>query len=172
MGGALSRGEALGVIGWGVAWFARFDMGGRMGSLVTATAAESKYDNDVRKMLGALKPGVFSVVWFILYLLNAIASYHYWRDFEKSAYYTWGIALLAANIVLNKAWVPLFFGARSPRAALFDVILILGTAVTVAVFAALDAHHAHSGWLSAALFAPYVVWLLVATGLNMKFIAQ
>jgi len=170
MGGTISRGEALGVVAWGVAWFARYDFGSSSYMNRAQSQEAGLYNASVRTAIAPLTPAWFGVVWFLLYLANAAASYHFWRDFEPSTKYTTGIALLAVNVLLNKLWSPLFFGMRRPVAALLDLILVLGSAIWLQYIFGAQAHHADSGWWAFFLFAPYTAWLLAAGFLNVRFI--
>ena len=166
---SVSHTEALGILLWGVAWFAAYEFGGGGGGASMYRPGDA-YAARVRRAISPLVPGVFGIVWLVLYALNAVASYHYWRDFARTPQYTWAFALLLVNIVTNKAWSALFFGTRSPTVAFVDILLVLGTAIAILVAMALGANAARSGWLAFGLFAPYVVWLLLATGLNLRFL--
>ena len=162
----VGRHDALGALAWTVAWYARYEFSGR-GSYTTVDGKKA-FAVAVRAAISPLTPAVFGVVWFLLYGLNAAGSYVYWRNHAERSRYEWGLLLLLLNLVFNKAWGALFFDMGSPRAAMLDVVLTLASAATVLVFVAIDAHHV--GWLAFGLFAPYVLWLLVASLLNARFL--
>lgn len=71
-----------------------------------------------------------------------------------------GIALFGAQLLLNFAWSPIFFGAHRIDLALV-VILPANALVTAAIV---------SFWrvrpLAGALLLPYLAWLCLATALN------
>ena len=114
----------------------------------------------------APSPGVFGAVWFVLYGLLAGAHFVYWRDGPTGeAIYTAGLVIWLVNLLLNKLWTPLFFGAQSPRWALLVLLLVLGTAVAALIIAAIDAVY-----ITVGLLVPYTLWLLVALWLNWRFI--
>ena len=109
-------------------------------------------------------PGpAFGAVWTPLYALIAVAGARVLnrtsgpeRDGFRRAY--------TVNLALNAAWTPLFFGAKSPVAALVDV-------------AALNVSNAdllRRAWradrTAAACLAPYVAWTGFATALNAAIV--
>jgi len=110
----------------------------------------------------------YGAVWFVLFGLNAAAGYTYWlcgRAAESTFIAT--LVLYGVNILLNKAWTGIFFGAMAPYWALADNVLILLTAIAVwALFGV------GGVWLSFGLFTPYVLWLFVANYLNWRFIRE
>lgn len=123
-------------------------------------------------------PIVFGIVWFLLYGLIASAQFLAWRSpAAGSALYTWIMALFIANLLLNKAWVPLFFEQQQARAALAMLVGTLVTAVALLVLLAWQAaqlvHKPGHGdaTLAAVLFSPYVAWLAFALYLNARFVA-
>ncbi|RYP06803.1 hypothetical protein DL765_009361 [Monosporascus sp. GIB2] len=84
-------------------------------------------------------PWVFGPVWTVLYGLTGLG--------------------------LNLAWMPLFFGARRPAAAMLDVLALLGANTYLArlFFGTRDGlADPVAGWC----WAPYVAWLGFAAYLN------
>lgn len=123
------------------------------------------YDIQKRYVTGVPPSSVFPIVWFILYLAISIAIYLYWRDHFTNL----GFIAITANLVLQKAWTPLFFGSRSINATLqgiaaFLLLAILATALWVLVIFAREAAVA-----SAVLWGFYVAWLAYALYLNVAF---
>jgi len=108
---------------------------------------------------------VFGPVWTVLYSAIAYAGYRIWRapdSKQRSA----ALGLWAAQLILNGAWTPLFFGARKPRIALGDVIALDAAALAFTATAATVDKPA------AAIIAPYLGWLGFATALNAKIVAK
>lgn len=66
---------------------------------------------------------------------------------------------------MNVAWSPLFFGAHRPRAALVDLVGMIGVATGYAVTAGTVDRSA--AWL----IAPYVGWLGFAGSINAGVVA-
>lgn len=126
----------------------------------------SQVSGDIKSKYAALSlpplspPGwLFGVMWPLLYLLIAIATY---RVFMSSDLLR-GKALttLAVGILLNLLWSPVFFGLGLYWAA---VILIAAmdvlTVLTIRQFRRIDKAAA---WL----LVPYLLWLIFATYLTI-----
>jgi benzodiazapine receptor len=101
-------------------------------------------------------PGwAFGVVWTTLYTMMGIVL-----NAPPSAERSRGLALFGAQLVLNFAWSPIFFGAHRIDLALVT-ILLTNALVTATII---------SFWrvrpLAAALLLPYLAWLCLATALN------
>jgi len=74
-----------------------------------------------------------------------------------------GATLYTTQLVLNLAWMPLFFGARWPAAALVDIVALTGNVgCLVCVWKQWDPFAA---WL----MVPYLGWLGFAAYLNAGF---
>lgn len=99
----------------------------------------------------------FPIVWTTLYALMATSAYRVWNAGERRAIGWWG-----AQLALNAAWSPIFFGARKPELALADL---------VALFAAIGAYTnaARKADKPAAwMMAPYLAWVAFAGALNAE----
>ncbi len=109
-------------------------------------------------------PGwVFGPVWGVLYLAIATAGWRLWQA-EASVSRTVSMWLWTAQLALNAAWTPLFFGLHQPLVALLDILLL------VAVIGASFGWFRQSSQLAAWLFAPYLLWVLFATALNAAIV--
>ncbi len=105
-------------------------------------------------------PGwAFGAVWTTFYTMMGIALAVV-LDAPPSAERSRGLFLFGAQLVLNFAWSPIFFGAHRIDLALV-VILVTSALVTATII---------SFWrirpLAAALLLPYLAWLCLATVLN------
>lgn len=124
------------------------------------------YDSTRRRIVGAPPAWLFGVVWAILYTLNALAGFYYWkRTKPMMQYYDAALTLYLINWLLQKIWTPIFFGWRRVALALVVLLLCLVTAVVVLVLFALDA-----AWISFGLYLPYVLWLCYAAYLNAAWL--
>jgi benzodiazapine receptor len=94
---------------------------------------------------------LFGPVWTILYVMIAVAGWRVWRS-SASLPRIW-----SAQLLLNFAWTPLFFGAHRIDLALATIVLLLATIVTFAVLAA------RRDRIAALLFVPYAAWVAFAT---------
>jgi len=70
------------------------------------------------------------------------------------------LALFLAQLVLNAAWTPLFFGLHRPGEA-FAVIILLWLAIATTLFAFRPVSRT-AAWL----LAPYLAWVSFAAVLN------
>lgn len=100
-------------------------------------------------------PGIFAVVWPLLFVLMGIASYLVWETPEGGAR-TQALTFYAVQLALNFIWSPLFFRLGMYKAALWELCaLFVMAAVTAVCFAKLDRR---TVWL----MTPYLLWLAYA----------
>jgi len=102
----------------------------------------------------------FPVVWSILFVLNAVAGWLVWMAAGTSA--ALPLALYGASLMINASWSAVFFGARRMGLGFVIVVLLwLSIAAVMAAFAAVRP-------LAALLIAPYLVWVTIASALNLR----
>lgn len=104
-------------------------------------------------------PGwVFGPVWITLYAMMGVAAWLVWRTpaSKRRAALAW----FAVQLVLNAAWTPVFFGARSLGGGLVVIVTLLA-----AIIATIAAYRLVSR-TAAALMLPYLAWVSFATALN------
>ncbi len=101
-------------------------------------------------------PGwLFGPVWTVLYALMAIAGWRLWSLRSSRA-----LVAFLQQLVLNLAWTPVFFGLRSPGAALCVIVVLLGAiAATIVLAWRVDR-------VASVLLWPYLAWVAFATALN------
>ena len=101
---------------------------------------------------------VFPVVWTVLYIAIAVAAARV-APLPGSAF---AMAFWALQITLNSIWTPNFFGMHRIGIGLVIIILLwLAVLSTMLAFFSLDTL---AGWL----FAPYLLWVTIATALNFS----
>jgi len=105
-------------------------------------------------------PGwVFGAVWSTLYTMLGIALAAILNE-PRSTERTRALILFGAQLLINFAWSPTFFGAHAIDRAFLDIIANATLAVMTIV----------SFWrirpLAGALLLPYLAWLCLATALN------
>ena len=105
-------------------------------------------------------PIVFPVVWTTLYVLIAISGFLAWRAGGWSV----AIALWLAQMALNFAWAPVFFGLHRPGAAL---VIVLAMLLAIAAFIVT---RWNADRVSALLFVPYAAWVAFASLLNASIV--
>jgi len=105
-------------------------------------------------------PGwIFGPVWTALYTMMAVAAWLVWRRGGFAAQRR-PLALFLAQLALNAAWTPLFFGLHRPGVAFVDIVLLwLAIGATLLAFRAVSRGAA---WL----LAPYLAWVSFAAVLN------
>lgn len=105
-------------------------------------------------------PGwVFGPVWTVLYAMMAVAAWLVWRRGGLRAQRR-PLSLFLAQLVLNAAWTPLFFGWHRAGLAFVDIVLLwVAIGATVPAFRRV---HRGAAWL----LAPYLAWVTFAAVLN------
>ena len=99
---------------------------------------------------------IFGPAWTILYTLMAVAAWLVWKRKGWSR----PLVFYFAQLILNAAWTPIFFGAHELGWALVEIV-----ALWVAILLTMIAFFRVSkpaGWL----FVPYLAWVTFATFLN------
>ena len=107
-------------------------------------------------------PGwMFGAVWTALYSLLGIALAAILNE-PESKRRKLALSLFAAQLTLNFAWSPVFFGSQMIDFALILIIVMLVLAVATAnLFWQI---RPVAGWL----MLPYLLWLCIATALNYE----
>jgi benzodiazapine receptor len=108
---------------------------------------------------------VFAPVWTVLYVLITMSAVRVWRSNAGEARTT-ALRFWGAQMALNAAWSPLFFGARQPGWALVDLALLV-PAIVVYIRQAhrVDSPAAYMMW-------PYLGWVMFATVLNAEIVRR
>jgi benzodiazapine receptor len=134
---------------------------GFLSSVISASGEENRWYQELVKP-DAQPPGwLFGVVWPILYFMTGLA-FAIVLNARGAPQRTLGIGLFLAQLILNLAWSPLFFGQHQVSSALYLILLMLGTAiVTTFVFGKI---RKAAAWL----MVPYLVWLSFAAILNYQ----
>jgi len=106
---------------------------------------------------------LFGPVWTILYALMGIAAYLVWRR-RKDKPVVFAMAFFILQLALNFVWSYLFFGLREPAFAAIEIVALwLSIAWTALEFMKISRP-------SAALLAPYLLWVAFAAYLNYSVV--
>ena len=106
---------------------------------------------------------LFAPVWTALYVCMGAAAFWVWRVRGWSGGRV-PLGLYAAQLALNAAWTPIFFGLREPAWALAELgLLWVVLLATVAAFARVRIG-------AAALLVPYLGWVTFAGLLNWQIV--
>lgn len=135
---------------------------GGIGAALTAPGLEPWYAA-LEKPVFNPPAWVFGPVWTTLYVLMGYAA---WRVWSVALQPVRGRAMLLFffQLALNPAWSGAFFFLQKPGLGLFVIVCLLVTIImTMRLFYRLDS-------LAAALFVPYVLWVVFATILNLSIL--
>ena len=127
---------------------------------------------DYKEWYGPLKKSpitppswVFGVVWPILYVLMALSAYTVWID-KKCYPFCIPLVFFIVQLIINLSWTNVFFTQRKLKLALVMLISILIlTMITYYLFRGVNK-------MSARLLVPYIIWLCLATHLNMYIVSH
>jgi translocator protein len=104
----------------------------------------------------------FGLVWPVLYVLIALAAWRVWRAAGGAvAAAPTALGLWVAQLVVNAAWPGVFFGLSE-----FGWGIVVIVVLDVLVVATFVAFRRRDRW-AALLLAPYLLWILYATALNV-----
>jgi benzodiazapine receptor len=135
------------------------ELAGLIGSIFTSPAIPTWYAGLIKP---ALNPPawVFAPAWTTLYALMGIAAFLVWKKTAENKKVNPALGWFAAQLALNVLWSAIFFGLKSPGAALVEIVL-LWLAIVAAIFA-----FAKISKTAAWLLLPYLLWVSYAGLLN------
>jgi translocator protein len=119
----------------------------------------------LRKPPGQPPPAAFGPVWTALYGMMSVSAYRVSRT-PPSPEQSRALQLWWAQLALNAAWSPLFFGAHRARLALADLVAL---AATVGAYTRTAAK---VDGPAAGLMIPYLGWLGFAGYLNLGIVRR
>jgi tryptophan-rich sensory protein len=133
---------------------------GGIGSLFTFKAIPTWYPG-LRKPPYTPPNWAFGPVWTTLYLLMGISVFIVWQQGLETSSTILGFVLFWIQLVINALWSLIFFGLKSKGGGVVTIVilwfLILATIITF---------FRVSSW-SGALLVPYIVWVSIASYLNI-----
>ena len=130
-----------------------------------ATDTESEWYRSLELPSWQPPGAVFGPVWTLLYALAGTSAFLAWRDVSGSRRLP-VLALYAANGILNAAWTAIFFRARRPLLAGFEILALLATIVALIVLVRPFSRSA------AAALVPYGLWVAFAATLSWGIVAR
>nr|CAI5866015.1 unnamed protein product [Callosobruchus analis] len=107
----------------------------------------------------------FGPIWTTVYSLIGYSSYLIFKsgDWREDPVQT-ALLVYGANLLVNWLWTPIFFGVKNINLALYDILLL--DAITVANAFLFYQINSTAGYL----YAPYLIWLVLATALNYEIL--
>ncbi|TPX35411.1 hypothetical protein SeLEV6574_g07139 [Synchytrium endobioticum] len=137
-------------------------LGGFISGLATQPNIKPWYEK-LKKPFWNPPKRAFGPVWTFLYAAMGYASFRVYDVISDNPSIdpTIPLSLYAVQLGLNFAWSPVFFGLRSPGAALPIIFGLLGsvTATTIEFFKIDE--------IAGYLMVPYIAWLTYASTLNV-----
>jgi tryptophan-rich sensory protein len=104
---------------------------------------------------------LFGPVWSALYTMMAVAAWLVWKRGGFAAQRK-PLIIFLAQLALNAAWTPLFFGLHSPGLAFAEMVLLWSAIVaTIVVFRPVSR-------AAMLLLVPYLGWVSFAAVLNFS----
>lgn len=132
---------------------------GAIGSAATYPNLSGWFDS-LEKPAFSPPGAIFGPVWTTLYLLMGTAHFLVEKSEAEPAAKRAANSIYGLQLGLNALWSVLFFGRRSPGAALLEIVLLwVAIVLTIAAFARISR-------LAALLLVPYLLWTSFATVLN------
>lgn len=136
-----------------------------LGSIPTMKRLSGPWYALLRKPRWQPPPQVFGPVWSVLYATIALSGFAVWSA-PRSPARKRALALWGTQLAANAAWSWLFFGAKSPKAGLVDLGVLLPS---IALYVN-EARKVSPG--AAWLMAPYAGWSTFATALNGAIVVK
>ncbi|MBO7238091.1 MAG: tryptophan-rich sensory protein [Elusimicrobiaceae bacterium] len=102
---------------------------------------------------------VFGPVWAVLYIMLALSGYFLTKK-GMDATNQKAVWLMIAQLVLNAAWTPLFFGMHHLAGSMILVLVMIG--MTIWLMRAARPVSRAATWM----LVPYLAWLVFAWVLN------
>lgn len=106
---------------------------------------------------------VFGLVWALIGICTALAFAKAWVQLREGR--DTFVILVVVNALLNAGWSELFFDVRRPDYALADIACLWLSIAALIYFLVGEGAKTAALWL-----APYLVWVSIATLLNLEIV--
>ncbi|XP_001607853.1 translocator protein [Nasonia vitripennis] len=135
------------------------NLGGWAGGIITRKNINPWYES-LKKPTWTPPKWAFAPIWTTIYCSMGYASHLVLRDSGSWENAALPLSIYGANLALNWAWTPIFFGAHQVKWALYEIIALWGTT------AALGIVFYRVNQTAGLLIAPYLAWNTLAAALN------
>jgi translocator protein len=137
-----------------------------LGTLATRRSVDSAWYNATLKKPPFQPPReVFAPVWTALYAMMTTSVARLYEA-HPSRERTRALALWGAQLALNAGWSAIFFGARRPKLALTEIIVLVA-AIGAYIHQAREVDRRAAQWM-----LPYLGWAMFATLLNEEIVRR
>ena len=135
-------------------------VGGYLSAFFVNKSAMDNWYKDLKKPSGTPPNYVFPIAWTFLYITMGLASFLVYKTTNQDT--SRALQLYAAQLLLNFAWTPVFFGLKWMLVGAFHITSLLGLVTWTAVeFYRINAFAGY-------LMVPYIAWVGYATRLNWR----
>jgi len=135
-----------------------------LGSLVTISSIPTWYAQ-LNKPFFSPPNWIFGPVWTALYFLMAVSLYIVWNKNLKNRTKENAMKVFIFQLILNLFWSLVFFGLHQPFLAYITIIILW-----IAIFMTIKYFYKISK-MSAYLLVPYIIWVTLASVLNLAIVA-
>ncbi|XP_011311965.1 translocator protein [Fopius arisanus] len=135
------------------------NIGGWAGAVITRRNINPWYES-LKKPSWTPPKWAFGPAWTSIYCSVGYASYLVHRDGGGFKGAVLPLSIYGANLALNWAWTPIFFGCHNIKIALYEIVVLWGSTIALAV--AFHQVNPVAGYL----VLPYIAWNTLATALN------
>lgn len=104
---------------------------------------------------------VFNIVWPILYILMLTSIIIFYKSYSDNFWVSFGFIFFATQLILNILWPIIFFRFHKVLLSFFIILAIIFFVIlTMNQFIKVNC-------TSAILLLPYLIWLILASYLNL-----
>jgi tryptophan-rich sensory protein len=135
------------------------------------SVADYRNDKYIERIRLKVKPHIserfLMYTRFVLYGLIATSIFMFWREREhqEKRIFDSVMTIYVCNILLNKFWMPVFFGMHRFKLGTIMALLMFFSSVSIVILMGVMKNF----WLSFGLFMPYVIWCLFATFISFMY---
>ena len=139
------------------------EMLGASGSLVTSPAIAGWYKDLVKSPLNPPN-WLFGPAWSILFALMGISAFLIYEKGLKNKKVREALNIFIAQFIFNIAWSFIFFGAKLPKLALIEIVILwFLILLTIVKFYRISK-------TAGLILLPYLFWVTFATFLNWSVV--
>ncbi|XP_014231460.1 translocator protein [Trichogramma pretiosum] len=136
------------------------NIGGWLGNFLITRRNLKPWYQSLKKPSWTPPNWAFGPAWTTVYCSMGYASHLVLRDSGSWENAALPLSVYGANLALNWAWTPIFFGAHKIKWALYEIIALWGTTAAMGVL------FYRVNTTAGLLILPYLAWNTLAVALN------